>query len=75
LGAARRVGDELAVLDGTADVLERAISDDISGATGKERVGLSGSSDHTVIPCVLGGRRRSRRLNHGSLPILVHDAS
>jgi len=41
LGAARRDGDELVVLDGTADVLEWAISDDISGAPVKERVALS----------------------------------
>jgi 2-keto-4-pentenoate hydratase/2-oxohepta-3-ene-1,7-dioic acid hydratase in catechol pathway len=32
LGAARRDGDELVVLDGTADVLAWAMSDDISGA-------------------------------------------
>ncbi|MDT5359018.1 MAG: hypothetical protein QOC69_780 [Mycobacterium sp.] len=41
LGAARRDGDELVVLDGTADVLAWAMSDDISGAPGKERVALS----------------------------------
>jgi 2-keto-4-pentenoate hydratase/2-oxohepta-3-ene-1,7-dioic acid hydratase in catechol pathway len=41
LGAARREGDELAVLDGTADVVEWAMSDDISGAPVKERVALS----------------------------------
>src|SRR5487761_241811 len=41
LGAARREGDELVVLDGTADVLEWAMSDDLSGAPGKERVALS----------------------------------
>ncbi|MDT5128461.1 MAG: hypothetical protein QOH54_4105 [Mycobacterium sp.] len=41
LGAARREGDELVVLDGTADVLEWAMSDDISGAPVKERVALS----------------------------------
>jgi 2-keto-4-pentenoate hydratase/2-oxohepta-3-ene-1,7-dioic acid hydratase in catechol pathway len=40
LGAARRDGDELVVLDGTADVLAWAMSDDISGAAGKERVAL-----------------------------------
>jgi 2-keto-4-pentenoate hydratase/2-oxohepta-3-ene-1,7-dioic acid hydratase in catechol pathway len=40
LGAARREGDELVVLDGTADVLEWAMSDDISGAPVKERVAL-----------------------------------
>jgi 2-keto-4-pentenoate hydratase/2-oxohepta-3-ene-1,7-dioic acid hydratase in catechol pathway len=41
LGAARRDGDELVVLDGTADVLAWAMSDDISGAPDKERVALS----------------------------------
>jgi 2-keto-4-pentenoate hydratase/2-oxohepta-3-ene-1,7-dioic acid hydratase in catechol pathway len=41
LGAARREGDELVVLDGTADVLEWAMSDDVSGAPGKKRVALS----------------------------------
>jgi 2-keto-4-pentenoate hydratase/2-oxohepta-3-ene-1,7-dioic acid hydratase in catechol pathway len=41
LGAARRDGDELVVLDGTADTLAWAMSDDISGAPGKERVALS----------------------------------
>ena len=41
LGAARRDGDELVVLDGTADVLAWAMSDGISGAPGKERVALS----------------------------------
>jgi 2-keto-4-pentenoate hydratase/2-oxohepta-3-ene-1,7-dioic acid hydratase in catechol pathway len=41
LGAARRDGDELVVVDGTADVLAWAMSDDISGAPGKERVALS----------------------------------
>jgi 2-keto-4-pentenoate hydratase/2-oxohepta-3-ene-1,7-dioic acid hydratase in catechol pathway len=41
LGAARRHGDELVVLDGTADVLEWAMSDNISSAPSKMRVALS----------------------------------
>jgi 2-keto-4-pentenoate hydratase/2-oxohepta-3-ene-1,7-dioic acid hydratase in catechol pathway len=41
LGAARREGDELVVLDGTADVVEWAMSDALSDAPGKERVALS----------------------------------
>jgi hypothetical protein len=41
LGAARRDSDELVILDATGDVLEWAMSDDISGAPGKERVALS----------------------------------
>ena len=41
LGAARRDGDELVVLDGTAHVLEWAMSDDVAGAPGKQRIALS----------------------------------
>jgi 2-keto-4-pentenoate hydratase/2-oxohepta-3-ene-1,7-dioic acid hydratase in catechol pathway len=41
LGVARRDGDELVVLDGTADLLAWAMSDDISGAPGKKRLALS----------------------------------
>jgi 2-keto-4-pentenoate hydratase/2-oxohepta-3-ene-1,7-dioic acid hydratase in catechol pathway len=41
LGAARREGDELVVLDGTANVVEWAMSDALSDAPGKERVALS----------------------------------
>jgi 2-keto-4-pentenoate hydratase/2-oxohepta-3-ene-1,7-dioic acid hydratase in catechol pathway len=41
LGAARRDGDELVVLDGSTDVLGWAMSDTFSGAAEKERVALS----------------------------------
>jgi 2-keto-4-pentenoate hydratase/2-oxohepta-3-ene-1,7-dioic acid hydratase in catechol pathway len=41
LGAARRDGDELVVLDGTADLLEWAMSDDVAGAPVKQRIALS----------------------------------
>jgi 2-keto-4-pentenoate hydratase/2-oxohepta-3-ene-1,7-dioic acid hydratase in catechol pathway len=41
LGAARREGEELVVLDGTANVVEWAMSGDVFGAPGKERVALS----------------------------------
>jgi len=41
LGAARRDGDELVVLDGTADLLEWAMSDDAAGAPEKQRIALS----------------------------------
>jgi 2-keto-4-pentenoate hydratase/2-oxohepta-3-ene-1,7-dioic acid hydratase in catechol pathway len=41
LGAARRDGDELVVLDGTADLLEWAMSDDVAGAPEKQRIALS----------------------------------
>jgi 2-keto-4-pentenoate hydratase/2-oxohepta-3-ene-1,7-dioic acid hydratase in catechol pathway len=41
LGAARRDGDELVVFDGTADVVEWALSDALSGAPEKERVALA----------------------------------
>jgi 2-keto-4-pentenoate hydratase/2-oxohepta-3-ene-1,7-dioic acid hydratase in catechol pathway len=40
-GVARRDGDELVVLDGTAGILELAMSDDTSGALGKERLAFS----------------------------------
>jgi 2-keto-4-pentenoate hydratase/2-oxohepta-3-ene-1,7-dioic acid hydratase in catechol pathway len=41
LGPARRDGDELVVLDGTADLLEWAMSDDVAGAPEKQRIALS----------------------------------
>jgi 2-keto-4-pentenoate hydratase/2-oxohepta-3-ene-1,7-dioic acid hydratase in catechol pathway len=41
LGAARRDGDELVVLDGAADVVEWAMSDALSDAPERERVALS----------------------------------
>jgi 2-keto-4-pentenoate hydratase/2-oxohepta-3-ene-1,7-dioic acid hydratase in catechol pathway len=41
LGAARRDGDELVILDGTSDVLGLAMSGASSGAAEKERVALS----------------------------------
>jgi 2-keto-4-pentenoate hydratase/2-oxohepta-3-ene-1,7-dioic acid hydratase in catechol pathway len=41
LGVARRDGDELVVLDGTTNVVEWALSSDVSGAPEKERVTLS----------------------------------
>jgi len=41
LGAARRDGDELAILDGTNHVLEWAMSDNVATAPEKERVALS----------------------------------
>ncbi|MEA3020596.1 MAG: hypothetical protein QOI47_2120 [Actinomycetota bacterium] len=41
LGAARREGDELVVLDGTAGVVEWAMSDALADAPEKERVALS----------------------------------
>jgi hypothetical protein len=42
LGAARRDGDELVVLDGTADVLEWAMSDNVAGAPEKRFPGPQG---------------------------------
>jgi 2-keto-4-pentenoate hydratase/2-oxohepta-3-ene-1,7-dioic acid hydratase in catechol pathway len=41
LGAARREGDELVILDGTVDVVEWAMSDDHASAPGTKRVALS----------------------------------
>jgi 2-keto-4-pentenoate hydratase/2-oxohepta-3-ene-1,7-dioic acid hydratase in catechol pathway len=41
LGVARRDGDELVILDGKADILEWAMSDNVATAPEKERVALS----------------------------------
>ncbi|MEY2503192.1 MAG: hypothetical protein QOI07_3526, partial [Verrucomicrobiota bacterium] len=41
LGAARRDGDELVILDGAADVVGWAMSDALSDAPERERVALS----------------------------------
>ncbi|MCU1683813.1 MAG: hypothetical protein JWQ81_4552 [Amycolatopsis sp.] len=48
LGAARREGDELVVLDGTADVVEWAMSDDASSAVDPNTARIT-----AILPAVL----------------------